>query len=320
MNGRGEAERHIEQLLAAARAVKTTFNGVPACPVPLGWTHGLSAEEAQQIVERYDRYGFAVFGPIPGSVSAETSTILAQALQLGDPFVPPLYTIAGRKASPVSRISAAFNSGTDHADHPSFGRTVGQQMHCDGTLQEIGFIKATVLLCESPAFDGGDTNLFNSSAAYAELAAADQRAAVALATPGVLVRQANINDCTEAKAGPAFAVQHGQLIARYCVSETDRWVVPDPDQALADDLPRGVEFLRRAAEPGSRYFAQLGLERGQAIVLDNTRISHGRTAYRDFGNRRRCLYRGLYLRHPRRPRVDAARGRGEHTSAASEAV
>ena len=65
------------------------------------------------------------------------------------------------------------------------------------------------------------------------------------------------------------------------------------------DLQRGVDFLRAAALPGSRHFAQLKLEAGQAIVLDNSRISHGRTAYQDSNAQRRCLYRSLHLQHPR---------------------
>jgi alpha-ketoglutarate-dependent taurine dioxygenase len=308
----------VEELLAAARAVETTFNGIPSHPVPLRSRPGLSAAEVHWIVGRYNRHGFAVFGPVPGSVSAETPAILARALLLGDPFVPPLYTLGGRQAAPVSRISAAFNSGTDQADHPSFGRTVGQRLHCDGTLQEIGLVKASLLLCESPACDGGETILFNSSAAYAELAAADPPAAVALAAPGVLVRRANIHDCTEANTGPAFTVQRRQLVARYCVTETDSWVVPD--QVQAEDVYRGVEFLRRAAEPGSSYYARLTLDAGQAIVIDNTRISHGRMAYRDSPDRRRCLYRCLYLRHPQQLDTSVAQAHPANASATMETV
>ncbi|MFD4791583.1 TauD/TfdA family dioxygenase, partial [Streptomyces sp. NPDC058459] len=64
-------------------------------------------------------------------------------------------------------------------------------------------------------------------------------------------------------------------------------------------LKRGIAYLDEAARPGSPYATRLTLTDGQAIVFDNTRISHGRTPYRDSASRRRCMYRGLYLGQPR---------------------
>ena len=58
----------------------------------------------------------------------------------------------------------------------------GQRMHTDGTLQDIGEVKASVLVCEAAAAEGGATMLFNTSAAFAELIMTDPAAAVALAT------------------------------------------------------------------------------------------------------------------------------------------
>jgi alpha-ketoglutarate-dependent taurine dioxygenase len=292
-------------LLAAAASASTSFQGVPAAPVQARGT-ALSPRECGQVAGRYARHGFAVLR-LTGPVTPGTPLELAAALGLGRPFVPPLYTRNGAPGAPVSRISAAFNTGTPDARHPSFGQTGGQHLHCDGTLQQIGHIKASLLVCESPAAAGGDTILFNAAAAYAQLAAADPAAAVALATPGVLVRQANINGCTDVNAGPAFTVQRGRLVCGYSVTETDHWAVPDG--VAAADLHRGVEFLRDAAAPGSRFLTQLRLSAGQAIAFDNTCVSHGRTPYRDSPGRRRCLYRSLHLRHPRAA-VPAAAGVG----------
>jgi alpha-ketoglutarate-dependent taurine dioxygenase len=285
-----------DEVLATASAVRTTFEDLPADPVGISDPSVIRWTESAQIADRYTRHGFAVLQLSSSSINPGTLLALAGSLGLGEAFVPPLYTKGGNRARPVSRISAASNLGTSDESHPSFGRAVGQPLHCDGTLQEIGFIKASVLLCESPGAQGGDTTLFNASAAYAQLAAADGPAAVALATPGVLIRQANINGCSDINAGPAFSARDGQLVCGYSVTETDRWDVPD---GVAEaDLYRGVGFLSHAALPGSPDFAQLTLGSGQAIIFDNTRISHGRTPYRDSGARRRCLYRSLHLCHP----------------------
>ena len=283
----------VEALLAAAGAVSTTFAAIPEAPVPVRDPSAIGALEAAEIADRYARHGFAIV-QLGGPVTPGTLTALAGSLDLGAPFVPPLY---GNAVPTISRISAAANAGTAEENHPSFGRTVGQALHSDGTLQDIGYVKATLLVCETPAEQGGDTVLFNASAAYSQLAEADVPAAVALATPGSLVRQANINGSTDLNAGPAFAVRDGGLVSRYSVTETDRWAVPaGVDPAV---LWRGVGFLLHASLPGSRHFARLALAAGQAIVFDNTRISHGRTSYRDSPARRRCLFRGLYLRHPK---------------------
>lgn len=294
-----------EVLLAAAASASISFGGIPAAPVPAR-AAALGPRECAQVAERYTRHGFAVL-QLTGPVTQGTPLELAASLGLGRPFVPPLYTRNGGPGAPVSRISAAFNTGTPDARHPSFGQAGGQHLHCDGTLQQIGHIKASLLVCESPAAAGGDTTLFNAAAAYAELAAADPAAAVALATPGVLVRRANINGCTDVNAGPAFTVRQDRLVCGYSVTETDRWAVPAGTAAA--DLYRGVAFLRHAAAPGSPFFTQLRLSAGQAIAFDNTRVSHGRTPYRDSPARRRCLYRSLHLRHPRAA-VPAAAGAG----------
>jgi hypothetical protein len=285
------------ELLAAARSTTITFQGVSAEPVVVGDPVNVTQAEAGRIVWRYARHGFAIIQVESPNLTENTLVSIAGSLCLGEPFVPPLYTRNGNDAAKVSRISAARNAGTVDADHPSFGRTVGQELHCDGTLQDIGFVKASLLLCESPAADGGDTMLFNSSAAFAELTETDLRAAMALATSGSLVRRATINGCTDVNRGPAFTVHDGRLMSRYSVTHTDSWAVPD--HVAAEDLYRGVEFLASAGRPGNPYYLQLRLDGGQAIVFDNTRISHGRTPYRDSPYRHRCIYRSLHLRHPR---------------------
>jgi alpha-ketoglutarate-dependent taurine dioxygenase len=255
------------------------------------------SDEAQVVRERFSRHGFAVVELGAETPTPETLTMLAASLDLGAAFLPPLYMRGKERPPSISRISAASNAGTADATHPSFGRTEGQRFHCDGTLQRIGFIKTGMLLCESPAAEGGETILFNASAAFAQLASTDREAALALATDGVLIRQANINGSQDRNIGPAFTVQDGRLVCGYSVTETDSWAVPDGVDE--DAVSRGIAFLDRASQPGSQHHKRFSLATGQVIVFDNTAISHGRLAYRDSVTRRRCMYRSLHLRHPR---------------------
>ena len=296
-----------DELVAAGRAAHTTFEDIPAEPVTVADAANVSSAEGSDIMRRYTAHGFSILRLMSAPVDGDTLRSLAESLCLGDSFVPPLYTTGGAEAAKISRISATRNAGTGYANHPSFGRTVGQALHCDGTLQDIGYVKASMLLCETAASSGGDTILFNSCGAFASLTQFDLPAAVALATPGTLVRRATINGSSDVNAGPAFAVRDGALVGRYCVTDTDSWAAPDG--VSADDLHRGIEFLARASRPGSPHFLQLRLDSGEVIVFDNTRISHGRTEYVDTVTQHRCMYRGLYLRHP------LVRGLADHARA-----
>lgn len=297
----------VHRLRTAARSVRTTFDGLPRGPVHLDRLDQPDPAALGEALRRYERHGFAVLQLATGSAGPGTAERLAEVLGLGAPFVPPLYARSGN-SSGLARISAATNAGTTEADHPSFGRTDGQRLHVDGTLQEIGLIATSLLVCEAPAAEGGETLLFNSLGAFTQLLSEDPAAAVALTVPGVLVRQANINGSTDAHSGPTFALRGTELVGRFSVSTTDRWEVPaGVDEA---DLWRAVGFLTCAALPGSSHHARLTLAADQVLLLANSRISHGRTSYRDSETARRCLYRSLHLRHPdvsRRPGTEPGR-------------
>lgn len=286
----------LRELSEAAERVTTTFDALPDRPVVVSDVADLDPGAAAEIVKRYEKNGFCVIELAGDESSPSTLEVLGSSLRLGDPFIPPLYSMGSDTPQSVARISAAQNSGTSDSDHPSFGRTVGQRLHSDGTLQDIGVVKAAILVCECAAAVGGDTMLFNTSAAFAELLAADPAAAAAMATPGTLVRTANINGCTDENRGPAVSVIDGALVSRYSVTDTDSWSVPDGMDE--DDLMRGVDYLADAGRSGGRHYVELKVASGQAIMFDNTRISHGRTSYQDSPDQRRCMYRGLYLRHP----------------------
>jgi alpha-ketoglutarate-dependent taurine dioxygenase len=288
-----QSEVDVPLLLEAARTNLVDFKFLPNSPVILPTIDSLPLEISNQVISRYLRHGFSVVHFESLQPTAETVVSLANLFDLGDPFIPPLYTLEGYNSGAISKVSTQNSPSA----HPTFQQEVEIKFHCDGTLQKIGYVKTSILLCETAGSEGGDSILFNATAAYAELLCSDLDAAIAMATPGSLVRQANMNGCSEKNKGPVFSLEDGMLICAYSVTETDRFVASD--NINADDLGRGVEFMRKAAEPGSPYFHKLRLEANQAIIFANSRVSHGRTAYRDLGNVRRCLYRGLFSRYPK---------------------
>lgn len=281
------------EVLAAAARVKTTFGGAPTDPVDVSVSGGISDASLYDILERYERHGFAVAQLPSSEPHPELLRDAADDLGVGPPFVPPMYANGQRMAAPITTISAR-SPGSD--DHPSFDRPIDLDLHCDGTLQPIGYVSTSLLLCRSPAAEGGQTILFNAAAAFAELAAQDDPAAVALATPGVLVRQANFNGSTETLVGPVAATFEDRLACCYSVSSTDRWGLPEGVDPRA--LDRGLTHMERAASAPSNHLHEVRLDVGQMLILDNTVLSHGRRAYRDSPSSRRCVYRSLHLRHP----------------------
>ena len=281
----------VDSIIDASKNDLVNFQDIPRNALEIPKLELCNEGVSNQIVERYNRYGFAIVHFQTNEPSCSTVVELADLLHLGDPFIPPLYTKGGYKAEPIATISTKTCSS-----HPTFQKEVGVKLHCDGTLQGIGYVKTSVLLCEAPASQGGESILFNATAAYAELVRTDLDAAVALATPGSLLRQANMNGCNDKNFIPAFAVEDGKLICAYSVTETDSF-----EKGFGinpSDLSRGVEFMDRASQPDSPFYYAVRIEANQAIILANNKIAHGRMPYSNSPGTRRCLYRGIFLKYP----------------------
>ncbi|WP_239331285.1 TauD/TfdA family dioxygenase [Frankia sp. CiP3] len=265
------------------------FPAQHARPVPVGdWEH-IPATTRGEVDARLTAHGYAVLEgsaiPDPGAAVS-----VAEALGLGPVFTPPQYQ--GRAYvddGGVTQITADAST----AGHPAFGQTTGQHLHTDGTLQRIGEIKTTLMLCARPAASGGTSQLFNAAGAFAALLNADPAAAAALTAPDVLVRTSNLPDSHgQASIGPAFAIADGRILSRYSVTSTDHY---DPAAVTSPAaLDRALEFLRDAAQPSTSYYTEVTLTAGQALLLANDAISHGRAPYQDSPDAPRMLFRALF--------------------------
>jgi hypothetical protein len=265
-------------------------------PVKLSSYAAPSREQTAALLRRYDRAGFVLIEAAEEPTSAGLLA-LAGHLRLGEVFVPPLYRTGAVQPDPdgVSRLAAAAGGPGRDSDHPAVAANA-QPIHVDGLLQPIGQVKTSILLCRTPAARGGQSILFNSTAAVRHLAATDPDAAALLMAPGVLVRTASVNGCTDAAAGAAFTAADGALLSRYSCCPTDRWdsgAVTDPAA-----LHRGVQFLAGLQTPGSGLFIEFSLRAGQGLLLANDRIGHGRRGYTDSGPVRREMLRALFLHRP----------------------
>ncbi|MFF7249923.1 TauD/TfdA family dioxygenase [Embleya sp. NPDC008237] len=281
---------------AAPRALTPAFPDLatgPAAPVPAtSWNLPRACARAA-IVADYRERGHAIV-QVPGPPPTENDLVaLARALDLGPAFTPPMYTTGAHTAHTahgVSRIAAAPD-----AAHP-FQDRAGQNVHTDGTLQRLGEIPTTIMMCAHPAATGGSTLLFNVLAAYAELAAHDPAAASQLAHPQALVRASTFVEGVFT-TGPAFGRDaHGIAITRYSRTATDSYRATRGGEA---DLARALAHLEAAARPGSRHRLDFTLAAGQALILANDRLCHGRTPYRDTDEQpHRLILRGLFTTRP----------------------
>lgn len=292
-------EVNIEKLILASKKESTTFKNVPSNPIEVNDVKEISRSVIYELVNRYYKHGFATLDIKPGHVVinvVETIDIISKLLELGSPFIPPLYQQGDYKAEVISKISVDDESQRDPL-HPSFHKTRGLKLHSDGTLQKIGYIKTSMLYCKSPGVTGGESTFFNASGAFAALVYKDLSAAIALMHPRVFIRQANVNGCDDINRGPTFTIKNGEIFSAYSVTETDRW--ENVKGVNRDDITRGINFLDSLARPNSPYFFQFKLTTDQLLIFANAKISHGRTPYTDSPSTRRCLYRSLFLQQPK---------------------
>ena len=288
-------ESKLDAYRRAATKGAPSFQDVPADPVDCATRPDFGKAELQEIVRRYWAHGFAVIAMPDGADPRRVILDFAARLHLGQPFVPPLYTIGGYRGEALNRISVEWNGDIRH---PSFETTKGLPLHCDGTLQPLGIVKNSTLFCQSSAPVGGETVLFNAAAAFAELLKRDPDGSLALTSPDVLTRTANINGSRESHVGPAFEIRNGKIVCGYSTAKTDSWsTAAQTDPALR----RALSFFRNAsdsANPASRYLLSMKLAGGQMILMDNGRLSHGRKEYQNTAEQVRVLFRGLFLKHP----------------------
>ena len=156
----------------------------PTKPVQVFDCSNIGIQESKEIVRRYFQHGFVVLELIKGDYEPSELIQLGLTLKMGMPFVPPLYSNGDYRSHMISKVSV--ENDLSEPSHPSFQRAVGLDLHTDGTLQKIGLVKSSMLLCKSPAAKGGYTTIFNSSGAFIEIIEKYPAAAKALMTQDVL--------------------------------------------------------------------------------------------------------------------------------------
>ncbi|MFI7633014.1 TauD/TfdA family dioxygenase [Nonomuraea sp. NPDC049400] len=245
--------------------------------------------------EQLDIYGFAV-ADMPADVTPVSAIeLLADGWDLGQPVVPALYRMPG--AEQFDREIAEIRE-TDRSSHPGFAVRTAQDFHVDGTLDDPEETPTVVMYCVRAAHRGGNSLLFNAVAAFHDLYQRDREAASALLHPRVLRRTASLKGIDAYREGEAFRVKNdGTIVNRYSDDGIATWT---PAEGQSEALARALDSIRRSSRTAdSKYVASIRLEDGQALVLRNDRVSHGREAFTNSPRSPRQLLRAIYGRVPR---------------------
>jgi hypothetical protein len=254
---------------------------------------------AVELRRRYRNVGFATFELTDEYPSQESVLNLAHSLGLGKPFVPPMYRKGAGTADLYDQtgvnVLTADARRDDAGAHPAFRATNGQRLHSDGTLQSIGEVPTSILVCATPAAEGGASTVFNAVAAFCRLARRDVESAALLLTD-CLRRTATVGPIGDTHLGPAFAFRNGELLSRFSVTSTDSWECPtDVPTARFEAACAAIEA---SARPGSDLYGEFHLGERQGILMANDKISHGRQPYADSQEKPREMLRGLFVRRP----------------------
>lgn len=240
--------------------------------------------------KRLYSFGFCLIGSNIFDGCPESLQSIFDALELGEPFVPEHY---GQESpyfhwSGINRITAYQLSVYAHQ---GFTSNQAQAVHVDGTLQEIGRIKTSIIACVQPSPIGGESILFNSTAAFLSILRQNRKYAQALLDDRALTRT-DIGRTGRSYTGPVFSLRYDEIFTRFSLDNTCTWNV--------DEVPF-LEEAKAALEKMllNRQFAlSHKLEENEILILLNSKISHGRNKFIDTSESQRLLLRALFECNP----------------------
>jgi alpha-ketoglutarate-dependent taurine dioxygenase len=220
---------------------------------------------------------------------AERLVDFALCMCFGKPAILDLYASGVGASHSTTHGLNDVGGPSIAAGHPAFSEDTGLDLHTDGTLEPLGAVRTSILVCVQPAMSGGETILVRTAAV---LERADEREVAHLEPlfdPRALRRHATIGGAGEFTDGPVFGRERGKVVGRYSVSPRDEWRFDQvPGLRRARDT---IDALLDAA-PWARFEVRLAC--GEALILNNTRVSHGRREFQSFDGAPRHLLRGLF--------------------------
>jgi hypothetical protein len=243
-------------------------------PIP---DSGAVSQAARELITAdFRRFGFALFrleeGGSPDSVMRFSRSVgLGEALRAPNAN-GPAFAFDGA----VKLIPSKLPDGS--LAHHQFSGTTAQGLHVDGALQEpAGLIAASILLCQQPAFSGGENRIFNGVAALKAMLAPSPDLVAALLSPAALIRRLE-GIHGRVVDGAYVPVAPGELMSRFSIDTTAEW---EPGFAEVPGLRQAYDEMLRLDREDPRFSTTISLGRDEGILIWNNKVSHGRQAYRE---------------------------------------
>ncbi|MBV7509481.1 TauD/TfdA family dioxygenase [Bacillus sp. sid0103] len=263
------------------------YNSEDILPVKINSLALISDDEISELVRKYNNAGFVVFELLNDIPNQNALLTLAKKLKLGNPYVPKIYSskenIYERNGLNIIKV----NEGP----HRAFQTNNEQKIHSDGTIEEIGKIKTSILLCSKQASFGGETVIFNSVSAFYRLLEHEKLEPIILSLCDLkALRRVAINGEKEEYIGPAFEIRNGEIISRFSLDNTCDWEYGFNNVKF---LKEAYSLLVEMNTPNSPLYIETRLKCNQGIIMANDKVSHGRKEFID-ENSMREMIRGLF--------------------------
>jgi hypothetical protein len=254
--------------------------------------NAVTEELRSSILDQFYHSGFVII-ELPKSIKgSEAVSWIENEFCLGNPFVPDYFgdyhNNQIRTHKGINRISTA-NKKTNHN---AFTDINEQKLHVDGTVEPF-LVKTSVLYCEESAFYGGESQIFNSVAAFVNYVFLSKDKAIALLNPQGLTR-AHSDKLDQPSTTSVFRFYEGGLDSRFSIDNTSYW--ENGFQSVPNLKMSFDAMIEYSLTQG--FYLEFTLKKNHALMMANTKISHGRRRYVN-GKHPRLMYRGLYLELPR---------------------
>lgn len=262
-----------------------------------GWSHlVLDMQDTTAVVGHVDKYGFAILSGA-WQFDAMDFQRLATLYELGE-----MYQSGFNRSEHGQGVSASGMNqigGLSSGNHYAFNGTSDVSLHTDGSYLPIGSIRTSILLCKEHALRGGESILFDSVSAFQKLQSEHPTLADILLVDNIFRRRStDTRSGTQyERIGPVYRrnTDDGEIVGGFTLDVTADWEYSRRLDARVSDA---VAYLARLASDGSPYLLKFALRKGQALIMRNDKLSHGRCPYTDDPAQPRILLRGLFSKAP----------------------
>lgn len=260
----------------------------------------VSVADLRKITDLFYKQGFVV---VDGDSIEHGDKLesLALSLNLGQPFVSNYnrtYFPNKNKDNNKSEIGQK-EENKDKFEHPVFEETGALGQHVDGTFSPLGEVKTTLLLCKKKAISGGDTTLFNAYGAVKKIESESSVLAEAFRDKRALKRRSTFKGISEEMVDCALGLDpvYNREIIRLAFDSSADW---EAGFGLVPNLELAYNRLVDIMVLDNEYSLLFSLNEGDIIVMDNTRITHGRTKYVHDAKSPRMMIRSVHNKLPSR--------------------